>query len=69
MASRVQTAVTMRQVTGSMAGVVRGMEGAMKAMDLEKVRTECSNHHLDSRSHVWHRFLRSWTSLKPNSKT
>lgn len=38
-ASRVQTAVTMRQVTGSMAGVVRGMEGAMKAMDLEKVRT------------------------------
>ena len=33
-----QTAVTMRQVTGSMAGVVRGMEGAMKAMDLEKVR-------------------------------
>jgi len=37
-ASRVQTAVTMRQVTGSMAGVVRGMEGAMKAMDLDKVR-------------------------------
>ena len=29
----------MRQVTGSMAGVVRGMEGAMKAMDLEKVDT------------------------------
>ena len=37
-ASRVQTAVTMRQVTGSMAGVVRGMDTAMKAMDLEKVR-------------------------------
>lgn len=36
-ASRVQTAVTMRQVTGSMAGVVKGMEGAMKAMDVEKV--------------------------------
>ena len=36
--SRVQTAVTMRQVTGSMANVVRGMDGAMKAMDLEKVR-------------------------------
>ncbi|KAL9129389.1 MAG: hypothetical protein Q9217_002153 [Psora testacea] len=36
-ASRVQTAVTMRQVTGSMAQVVRGMEGAMKAMDLEKI--------------------------------
>jgi len=28
----------MRQVTGSMGQVVRGMEGAMKAMDLEKVR-------------------------------
>lgn len=27
----------MRQVTGSMAGVVRGMEGAMRTMDLEKV--------------------------------
>ena len=38
MASRVQTAVTMRQVTGSMMGVVKGMDGAMKAMDLEKVR-------------------------------
>ena len=38
-ASRVQTAVTMRAVTGSMAGVVRGMDTAMKAMDLEKVRT------------------------------
>jgi len=37
-ASRVQTAVTMRQVTGSMGQVVRGMEGAMKAMDLEKVK-------------------------------
>ena len=37
MASRVQTAVTMRQVTGSMAGVFRGMDTAMKAMDLEKV--------------------------------
>lgn len=36
-ASRVQTAVTMRQVTGSMAGVVKGMEGAMRSMDLEKV--------------------------------
>lgn len=36
--SRVQTAVTMRQVTGSMANVVRGMDSAMKSMDLEKVR-------------------------------
>jgi division protein CdvB (Snf7/Vps24/ESCRT-III family) len=36
-ASRVQTAVTMRQVTGSMMNVVKGMDQAMKAMDLEKV--------------------------------
>ena len=36
-ASRVQTAVTMRQVTGSMMNVVKGMDHAMKAMDLEKV--------------------------------
>ena len=35
--SRVQTAITMRQVTGSMANVVRGMDTAMKSMDLEKV--------------------------------
>lgn len=39
MASRVQTAVTMRSVTGSMMGVVKGMDGAMKAMDLEKATT------------------------------
>lgn len=39
--SRVQTAVTMRQVTGSMANVVKGMDSAMKSMDLEKV---CSTH-------------------------
>ena len=37
-ASKVQTAVTMRQVTGNMANVVRGMDLAMKSMDLEKVR-------------------------------
>ena len=36
-ASRVQTAVTMRQVTGSMANVVKGMDSAMKTMNLEKV--------------------------------
>ena len=32
----------MRQVTGSMAGVVKGMEGAMRSMDLEKVRSSGS---------------------------
>jgi len=41
--SRVQTAVTMRQVTGSMANVVKGMDSAMKAMDLEKVDHPCKN--------------------------
>ena len=38
--SKVQTAVTMRQVTGSMANVVKGMDSAMKSMDLEKVCSE-----------------------------
>jgi charged multivesicular body protein 1 len=36
-ASRVQTAVTMRQVSGSMATVVQGMDNAMKTMNLERV--------------------------------
>jgi len=35
--SRVQTAVTMRQVSQSMGNVVKGMDVAMKTMDLEKV--------------------------------
>ncbi|KAM0689100.1 hypothetical protein Q7P36_011177 [Cladosporium allicinum] len=35
--SRVQTAVTMRAVTGSMTNVVKGMDTAMKSMDLEKI--------------------------------
>jgi len=37
--SRVQTAVTMRQVSQSMGNVVKGMDAAMKTMDLERVRT------------------------------
>ncbi|KAJ3322513.1 Charged multivesicular body protein 1a [Blyttiomyces sp. JEL0837] len=36
-ASRVQTAVTMRTVTTSMASVVRGMEKAMNTMNLEQI--------------------------------
>ncbi|KAJ1915109.1 hypothetical protein IWQ60_008562 [Tieghemiomyces parasiticus] len=36
-ASRVQTAVTMRAVTGSMAGVVTSMEKALNTMNLEKI--------------------------------
>lgn len=35
--SRVQTAVTMRAVTGSMGKVVQGMDVAMKNMDLERI--------------------------------
>jgi charged multivesicular body protein 1 len=36
-ASRVQTAVTMRQVSGSMANVVKGMDSAMKTLNLERI--------------------------------
>jgi len=35
--SRVQTAVTTKKVTTSMAGVVRSMESAMKSLKLEKI--------------------------------
>ena len=37
-ASRVETAVTMRQLTGNMASVVKGMDRAMETMNLERVR-------------------------------
>ncbi|XP_042855575.1 charged multivesicular body protein 1b-like isoform X2 [Penaeus japonicus] len=36
-ASRVQTAVTQRKVTQSMAGVVKNLDAAMKSMNLEKI--------------------------------
>ncbi|KAJ3152955.1 Charged multivesicular body protein 1a [Geranomyces michiganensis] len=36
-AARVQTAVTMRKVSQSMAGVVKGMEKAMSSMNLEQI--------------------------------
>ncbi|CDO73734.1 hypothetical protein BN946_scf185015.g62 [Trametes cinnabarina] len=35
-ASRVETAVTMRQVSGNMASVVKGMDKAMESMNLER---------------------------------
>ena len=38
-AARVQMAITMRTVTGSMAQTVRGMDVALKSMDLEKIST------------------------------
>jgi len=37
-ASRVETAMTMRQVTGNMTSVVKGMDKAMETMNLERVR-------------------------------
>ncbi|KAF9779456.1 vacuolar assembly protein DID2 [Thelephora terrestris] len=36
-ASRVETAVTMRQVTGNMTSVVRGMDKAMESMNLDRI--------------------------------
>lgn len=36
-ASRVQTAVTMRSVTGNMSQVIRGMDKALQTMNLEKI--------------------------------
>jgi len=36
-ASRVETAVTMRSVTGNMTSVVRGMDRAMESMNLERI--------------------------------
>ncbi|WFD36647.1 hypothetical protein MCUN1_003534 [Malassezia cuniculi] len=35
--SRVETAVAMRQVSGNMSAVVRGMDRAMQSMDLDKI--------------------------------
>ena len=37
-ASRVETATTMRQVTSNMTSVVKGMDKAMETMNLERVR-------------------------------
>lgn len=36
-ASRVQTAVTMRSVTGNMTQVIRGMDKALQTMNLERI--------------------------------
>ncbi len=50
-ASRVQSAIQMSQVTKSMGGVVKSMDAALKSMNLEKVsalisiqRVLCSKH-------------------------
>lgn len=45
--SRVETAVTMRQVTGNMTSVVKGMDKAMESMNIDKVCKLFNNpHHL-----------------------
>ena len=36
--SRVQTAIAMQQVTGNMGSVVKGLDSAMKSMNLEKMQ-------------------------------
>ena len=38
-ASRVESAVRMKQVTRTMAGVVQGLDKAMQSMDMTKVYT------------------------------
>mmetsp|Transcript_27972 Transcript_27972/g.39334 ORF Transcript_27972/g.39334 Transcript_27972/m.39334 type:complete len:209 (+) Transcript_27972:103-729(+) len=38
-ASRIETAVRMGQVTGSMQGVVKGMDKGLQSMDVEKIST------------------------------
>ena len=43
-ASRVETATTMRQVTGNMTSVVKGMDKAMETMNLERVRPSLPPH-------------------------
>lgn len=55
--ARVQTALTTQKVTGSMAGVVKSMEQAMRSMNLEKVsqlmdRFETQFENLDVQSQV-----------------
>ena len=40
-ASRVEAAVRMKQVTRSMAGIVKGLDAAMKTMDMNKVKQVC----------------------------
>jgi len=47
--SRVETAVTMRQLTGNMANVVKGMDKAMETMNLDRVPIFVT---------AWHRILR-----------
>ena len=65
---RVQTAVTMQQVTKSMGGVVSAMESAMKSMNLEKVTKlmddfERQFEHLDVQTQVMDEAMQGTTVL------
>jgi len=67
-ASRVQTAVTMKKVTQSMAGVVKAMESAMRSMNLEKVsqlmdRFEKDFENLDVQSAAMEGSMQATTTL------
>ncbi|XP_070499166.1 charged multivesicular body protein 1b [Chironomus tepperi] len=72
-ASRVQTALTTRKVTNSMAGVVKAMDAAMKGMNLEKIsglmdRFEQQFEDLDVQSNVMENTMSSTvtTSIPQN---
>jgi charged multivesicular body protein 1 len=71
--SRVQTALTTRKVTNSMAGVVKAMDAAMKGMNLEKIsglmdRFEQQFEDLDVQSNVMENTMNSTvtTSIPQN---
>ncbi|CAG9800956.1 unnamed protein product [Chironomus riparius] len=71
--SRVQTALTTRKVTNSMAGVVKAMDAAMKGMNLEKIsglmdRFEQQFEDLDVQSNVMENTMSSTvtTSIPQN---
>jgi charged multivesicular body protein 1 len=67
-ASRVQSAIQMRQVTNSMAGVVKSMDSALKSMNLEKVagimdKFERQFEHLDVQTQTMEEAMSGVTTL------
>lgn len=67
-ASRVQSAIQMRQVTNSMAGVVKSMDSALKSMNLEKVagvmdQFERQFEHLDVQTQTMEEAMSGVTTL------
>jgi len=54
-AARLESAIRMKQVTGAMAGIVTGMDTALKDMDVEKVGTRGRrgySRHLSARAYI-----------------